>query len=426
MFRMSVAIKFPNHQKNVMRFFSTGLFILCLVLLFLFFFPACEQSTEKDTKINDQTESAGINKNEEEVEDTGYIYNRIRELEYQDIYEPAKEPCGKPQIPPINYYPYETSWIMATFDDPDIPFHGLYAYYWIDWYSYNSCTYTAAFSVLYLKEGLLHNIRSSGGLFSDLDIHYYDKPDYHIFVFPYMRIRVDDENPFLFYMDLYGNGYSLQLEIKIAHTKYWSLQWLAYYDAKITRAEIKIDQETYHTTGRAILERWHSVGETDPLDAEFVQGYWLYEPIFWTSEDGEEATTLFYYWIGTDGYDTAIIMQEGILSRDLSQDRSFSVFVNYDYPENLDSKGYLRKHALWAEFLTGEEMYYEVTVEKEYFDTHHAFWSNKLPEADAVFLESHSYLSGTMEFEGKTYTGRGFFEWKSTLLNPLDYIDAPE
>lgn len=399
----------------------------CFFLFFLslFFLSACVESSSDRISIEKESISENTqNDTNNELDDD--ISDDLDWYEYLDNYKPLQGPCEGPQTPPEPYYSYETSWIMATFDNPNIPFHGLYAYFWIDWFLFDGCSYSSVFSVLYLKSGKIHNIRSSGGLFSGLDIHYFDEPEYHIFVFPYMRIKVDPKNPFLFHLDIYGNGYDVHLEVKITHTRLWTPQWYAFYDAEVTRAKINIDHQCFSTTGKAILERWYSVGGTDPADADFLNGYWLYESIFWTSDDGDEVATLFYYWVGTDGNETAIIMQEGILSKGLTQYHSYKITPDYNFNENTDSKGYLRKHSLFAEFITGEDLYYQVEVQKEYMDTHIVFWDRIILGEDSGFLESHSYVTGTMEFQGKIYTGRGYFEWKSTTLNPLDDIDVPD
>nr|HPM76425.1 hypothetical protein [bacterium] len=54
------------------------------------------------------------------------------------------EPCLPPQEPPAGYDPYEAVWMIARFDDEALPFYGLYAYFWIDRYWYEGCSYTPA------------------------------------------------------------------------------------------------------------------------------------------------------------------------------------------------------------------------------------------------------------------------------------------
>ncbi|GAF90420.1 unnamed protein product, partial [marine sediment metagenome] len=204
-----------------------------------------------------------------------------------------KPPCAQPQDPPEGYFPYEASWLLVRFDDHDIPVLGLYAYFWLDFYLYNGCSYTAALSAFFMKSGPIDNTRSTGGIFTTLDIEYMPE-DYNIFVRPYMRVRVDGVVPYIFHIDFFGEGYEGHLDLVWSHIRFWSTQWYSLYDATISDAAITMDGETFYPTGQATLERWHGIGGFDPADADFVNGYWIYEPFYWTDDEGERVNTIIY------------------------------------------------------------------------------------------------------------------------------------
>ncbi len=339
------------------------------------------------------------------------------DAENDDDAEDDDDPCSDPVETPDGYFPYEASWLLATFDDPDLPITGLYAYFWIDWYKFTRCSYTAALSVIYLQDDSKEAYQTTGGMYSGLDIEFND--GYDIFVKPYMQVRLDPDDLTHYTIDLFGDDYQISLEIQVNHVKIWSGQWFSFYDATVTNASIQYQDQTYESTGRATLERWYSVGGLDPTKADFVQGYWLYDAFTWVDDDGNEMRSLLHYWYrkkdGEEQYE--VVPTYGVFSRGDDEFIVVESDIDYDFSENEDTEGYLRRYGMSGQFGNGETFTYEAVVDAEYKDTFPEEWLQFIRGFERI--ESHSLISGELTIEGKSYTGRGLFEWKTSTYNPL-------
>ncbi len=326
--------------------------------------------------------------------------------------------CSPPQSPPRGYFPYEASWLLVRFDDPETPIVGIYAYFWIDWFLFEGCSYTSAQSVIFLEHGGLENVVSDGGVFTGLDIKYQSESSYDIFVNPYFHVRNDALIPMIYHVDFFGDGYNGSLDILVNHFHFWSGQWYTFYDAIVSDAKITIGHETHFPkNGKATLERWFDIGGVDPLVADMVKGYWLYAPMHWEDDQGQTVTTLTYYWVSTEEQKEVSIFAQGVLSDIEGVVAIKDIEVDFDYEENRNTNGYLRKYGLTGFLENGESFNYTLTVDKEYVDDFYNPWADLLPDDDR--LESHSLASGTMEYNGKTYSGGGIFEWKTSDMNPI-------
>ena len=366
-----------------------------------------EQNENKDKDDNTPSAVSGVS-----GFDDGPWTNSREANDYVD------EKCSESQNPPAGYFPYEASWLLVRFDDPETPIKGIYAYFWIDWFMFEGCSYSAVQSVIYLDQLGVDNLLSDGGTFTDIDIRYLSETPYNIFVDPYLHVKSVKGDPTLFNIKIMGEGYSGNLDIRISNFLYWSDRWYTFYDAFVENASVTIGSETYFPQkGKATLERWFNIGGSDPLKADLVNGYWLYALMYWEDEQGRGVDTLTYFWVTENHGETVVGIAEGIVSTDTVTIKILYVIPEFDFIENQNSDGYLRKHRITAFLENGETLTYLVEVENEYIDRFNEPWSDLLP--DDGRRESHSLVTGTMEYEDVTYTGGGIFEWKTSDINPL-------
>jgi hypothetical protein len=326
--------------------------------------------------------------------------------------------CSAPQMPPRGYFDNEASWILVRFDDPTLPIMGLYAYFWIDWYSYQGCSYTSAVSTLFMRDGSRNNVLANGGTFTGLSVDYLSNQSYDIFAQPYLHVRNDPIFPLIFHIDFAGDAFSGRMDVLINNVHFWSETWFSFYDATVTDAVITVDGKEYYPKGQATIERWFSHGGLDPAASDFIEGYWVYSPHYWKDQWGRRINTLLYYWVSKENGQEVVQLASGKVSIGTEQFDVVSIRPKFDYSENDDSGGLLRKHRMFVQLSNGKSLWYVVEVDKEYVDNYNAPWEDLLPN-NASRKESHSLASGTLHYNGIQYEGGGLFEWKSTTFNPL-------
>lgn len=331
-------------------------------------------------------------------------------------------PCSEPQVPPEGYFPYEAAWLMVRFHDADCPVYGLYAYFWLDWFYYQGCSYTSAWSVLYPRTGSLGTVWESGALSSGLSIEYQGDSGYNIFVQPYLHVQRDSENASLFHVDFFGEEYEGHLEIMVENLWLWNGVWLSYFDATVTNASLTVQGQTYFPKGHATLERWFAMGGYHPTQNDIMDGYWLYEPFSWRDEKDTRIDTLLYYWVERKEGDPQVVLQGGVVTRGEEVWLVTGIVPDYDFSENFNTGGYLRRHAMTVQLDSGETLTYEVDAKKEYIDRRYEQWEYLTENENR--RESHTYVLGALTFQGKTYLGGGAFEWKVTTYNPLSQFDS--
>ncbi|HPQ68439.1 MAG TPA: hypothetical protein PKW95_04890 [bacterium] len=325
-------------------------------------------------------------------------------------------PCQPPQEPPAGYDPYEAVWMIARFDDETLPFYGLYAYLWIDRYWHEGCSYTPAWTVLYGRD---RDNLAAGGTTSGYRIEYGRGLD--LTVYPTMRVQRLELTPLRYRIEFYTRAFGGWIEVETEHMNAWNFDYFAFYDARIVAGELLVEGETIDPRGRIDFERWTDIGGGDPTDASegILQGYWLYSPLFWESEDGERLTTLTWHWVDVIEGERFTHDVRGLLT---IGDEVYPIAeqeVDFAFAENQNSGGYLLRHAYAGELDSGEEFSYEVRVASDYRDRLPPAWEALLDPADR---RQHPYVEGTLTFRGQTYTGGGTTEWRVTAGNPLEEL----
>jgi len=326
--------------------------------------------------------------------------------------------CLQPQDPPRRYFPFEAIWIFAVFDNPDLPVYALYSYFWIDWYYYQGCSYSSSLAGYFIKDGPFNENRIEGGLSSAYGIEYGTEGHYDVFVHPFLHFRFDPAWPTLYHFDIVGDGFSGRFDAFEQHTQFWGPQYYSHFDAEITDAVIEVDGRAYDTTGRATVERWFLLGGVDPSNPEqdYLQGYWIYEPFFWNDAEGRKVTTLLWYWVKKIGDQLVIHRADGVMSDGIKRFPVVDLTVDLDFPENVGADGYLIRHGFSGVLDNGTEFSYEATAKKEYRDRRPAAWEAFIPDEAR---RAHYYAEGVMEYDGRTFTGRGSWEWQVSTYNPL-------
>ncbi len=326
------------------------------------------------------------------------------------------EPCLPPQEPPAGYDPYEAVWMIARFDDEALPFYGLYAYFWIDRYWYEGCSYTPALTVLYGRDR--DNV-VGGGTTSGYQIEY--GASFEVAVFPALRVQRRSLTPLGYRIEFLSPAFSGWIDVETAHMNAWNMDYFAFYDARIVGGELHVEGETIDPRGRIDFERWTDIGGGDPTDASegILQGYWLYSPLFWENEAGERLTTLTWHWVDVIDGERIPHDVRGQLAIGDEVLPIVEQAVDFAFPENEDGGGYLLRHAYAGELETGEEFDYEVGVAGDYRDRLPPAWEALLDPADR---RQHPYVEGALTFRGETYTGGGVSEWRVTAGNPLEEL----
>ena len=326
--------------------------------------------------------------------------------------------CAQPQVPPYGYWPYEAVWIVSRFDNPELPVYGLYTYFWIDWYMYQGCSYTGAVAVLYKKESAENDNSASGGLSTGYTIDYLSSDLFDVFVHPHLHFRSDFILPDSFQFEVYGDGFEGSFSVNANHLMPWTPFWYSFYDSTIEYAYLNINGRDYYPTGQATVERWFHYGGYEPGSdqSDIVHGYWLYEPFYWEAEDGDRISTDLLYWFEkTDDY-SGIRVHKGRLSQGDQEWDVEKLILSYDFPENIGTNGYLRRHTMSGLLSNGDEFFYEATVVSEFMDQYPVEW---LPLFPPDRRQAHSFLTGTLQYNGKIYYGGGVYEWQVTTYNPL-------
>lgn len=327
------------------------------------------------------------------------------------------EPCGPVQTPPSPYFNYEALWIVAGFDQPDLPFEAIYSYFWIDRYLLEGCAYTTTFSVIYPKAGDLSEAEGAGGYYSGYPTEYLSTETYDVKVFPFLHGRRDPDDWQTFHIDLIGPDYTASFKLELDKVIWWSPYYFSNYNARLTEGTVEYRGQTYAVTGRAGLERWYQQGGYDPFDpdSDKLLGYWHYEPYFWRDEAGNEIQTLVWTWKKTEGGQTTLSVR-GRLCRNGVEHALVAGESNYDFPENYSSGGYLRTQDFSGMLDDGTTFTYRLEAVKEYRDSIPARWHLELPDTER---RAHVYAEGVLEYEGEEYTGGGVWEWRTTIENPL-------
>jgi len=327
------------------------------------------------------------------------------------------EPCGPLQIPTWPYTNYEALWIVASFDQEDLPFHGIYSYFWIDRYVLEDCAYTSTFSVIYPKTGGLLDAKGAGGYYSGYPIEYLSGETYDLKVFPFLHGRRDPDDRQVFHIELVGPDFTARFRLALDKVLWWSPYYFSNYNARLTEGTVVYRETTYQVTGKAGLERWYKQGGYDPFDpdADKLLGYWHYEPYFWRDAAGNEIETLIWTWKKNEG-GRASLSVRGRFCRNGIEATLVEGVSDYNYSENFESDGYLRIQDFTGLLDNGKTFTYHLEARKEYRDTVPARWHLELPATDR---RAHTYASGVLMYEGVEYEGGGIWEWRTTIENPL-------
>jgi len=329
-------------------------------------------------------------------------------------------PCAQPLEMPDPYRPHEAMWLVARFDDADLPVQGLYAYYWLDWYMVEGCSWSSNWAVLYKNGGAIDDNFVSGEFRSGFEVDFGSGPGYDVFVRPRMHVYADAGDPFVRHLDLYAEDFEAHFALRLRHIKIWSDTYFAAYDSTIEEAAITIGGETYHPTGAIDFERWWETGGYAPGSDEdnLIFGAWLYEPFSWRDETGARVDTLIMYWLETDGESVWVHLATGVMSVGAQEFVITALEPDFDFPENDESDGYPLRHAVTGQISDGREFSYEVSVVKEFHDYDHRppAWADLTPPQ---YRAAHSLNEGALSFDGATFNGGGVYEWRITDYNPL-------
>jgi hypothetical protein len=329
-------------------------------------------------------------------------------------------PCAAPLDPPDPYHPREAAWFVARFDDESSPVLGVYAYFWLDWYTYEGCSWSSNWAVLYKNGGAIGDNFVAGEFQSGFDVDFGPGVFYDVFVHPLMHAHADPDHLLVRHLDLFADDFEAHFALRLRHVKLWTAKYFAAYDADIEDAAITVGGQTVHPTGVIDFERWFESGGYEPgsEDDNFIHGAWLYEPFSWRDESGARVSTLVVYWLETDGQKVWVQLAGGVLSTSGEEYQIASLDWDVDYPENAHSDGYLIRHAMHGSLADGREFSYEVQVVKQFhdYDTRPPAWVALLPPQERV---AHSLTAGALQFDGATYDGGGVDEWRVTDYNPL-------
>lgn len=333
--------------------------------------------------------------------------------------EPTTTVCPRPQEPPSGYFDSEAIWIVARFPDEDFPWLGLYAYFWIDRYQHEDCAYTSALAVLYPRDESASGPVAWGGVRKTWEIEYGPPRRYDIAVKPLLHFSVDPNDSDTLQLKITAPDFEGRIVLRLRHLHAWSERYFSFFDTTVEKATITIGGATHETKGFAVVEHWVGLGFLEPAKGEWdlVRGYWIYAPLSWEDDEGGRLDTLTWYWVehGENGLIT--VLEGGALSRGSERWVITELEPDFSFPENLDSKGYLNRHALRGRTAGGPDFSYEVVSLWNYVDRYPESWEELY--FPAVFRESHAFVEGTLDFDGVTYTGGGILEWHVTRDNPL-------
>ncbi|MDP8225190.1 MAG: hypothetical protein P9L99_17650 [Candidatus Lernaella stagnicola] len=378
-----------------MRFRPTIVALLCLAL-----FAACGADKPMPDRESALSAAAG---------------SRLEPIVLKELALPA---CGAPQTPPAGYGQSEARWLVARFDENDSPFLGLYIYFWIDRYLVDGCYYHSTYGGLYTKDGGMFDNLFDGAHVTSTPVDYGAVPYYDVAVFPLLRVRRDPADERLFHITVNHPEFQAEFDIVVAHRRWWNETFFSDYDAYVTGGNIDHAGSSYEVTGRATLERWWDFGPYDPNDpaGELVEGYWLYEPFFWTGPEGRKVASIVWFKERLGEHGTYEFTVEGAVSEGENQWEIVSGEVNYDFAENAAADGYLRRHTTTLHLAGGRTFSYEVSAAKEYRDPFPGAWSRFAP---TFSRKAHTFAQGSLDFDGVSFDGGGVWEWQVTSVNPL-------
>jgi hypothetical protein len=340
---------------------------------------------------------------------------RLKTAVVEDLMIPA---CGAPQTLPPGYGQSEARWIVARFDENDSPFLGLYVYFWIDRYNVDGCLFHSTYGGLYTKDGAMFDNLFAGAHVTGTPVTFGATPYYDLAVYPLLRVRRDATNERLFHATITHPDFAAEFDIVVAHRLLWTNTYFSDYDAYLTGGRIDYGDETFHVTGRAILERWWDYGPYDPGDptGELVEGYWLYEPFSWVGPDGRTLATMAWFRNRLNEDGEYVFSVTGAVAEGLDEWLIVGGELDFDFPENETSGGYLRRHRATLHLSDGRSLSYDVSAIKEYRDPFPAGWARFAPTYPR---KAHTFASGNLEFDGVTFEGGGVWEWQVTTFNPL-------
>jgi hypothetical protein len=324
-------------------------------------------------------------------------------------------PCAPVQEPSPPYAKYESVWTALVFDGADLPFYGMYAYFWVDRFLYEGCAYTDTVAGFFLKDGGPLDNAFGDGVFSGYPIEYLSPTYFDMRVYPFLRATRDATDLKHYRLEATGLDFHGVFDIECHSVYEWTDDYFSYYNAELTAADVTFRGQRYTFTGLGAFERWWDRGGWDPVGFDRIDGWSLYADMHWDDGQGGRLDTLAWprYYLG-DGAPAA--WMHGEIDENGVATAIVGGTVDFDFPENRGVAGWMQKYRLTAELADGRQLQYVAQVVREYRDEHPAMWQTP---ASANFRESHSYAEGTLTLDGVAYAGRGEHEWQLTHDSPL-------
>jgi len=341
--------------------------------------------------------------------------SRLEPAVQKELWVPA---CGAQQARPQGYGQSEARWLVARFDENDSPFLGLYIYFWIDRYLVDGCFYHSTYGGLFGKDGGMFDNLFAGAHITGTPVTFGAVPYYDVSVFPLLRVAGDPTDERLFHISVTHPAFTGEFDVLVAHRIWWNDTFFSDYDAYLTGGTIDHDGRSYDVTGRATLERWWDFGPYDPGDptGELVEGYWLYEPFSWVGPEGRTLATMVWFKERLNDNGEYEFLVSGAVAEGTQQWEVVGGEVSFDFAENADADGYLRRHDATVHLSDGRTLTYSVNAIKEYRDPFPVSWSRFAP---TLLRKAHTFSHGTLELDGVAFDGGGVWEWQVTTLNPL-------
>jgi len=324
-------------------------------------------------------------------------------------------PCAPLQNPSAPYHKYEAVWIALDFDGADLPFYGMYAYFWVDRFVFEGCAMTPTVAGLYLKEGGPLDNTFAAGVFSGYPIEYLSHAYFDMSVYPFLTASRDPAAAAVFHVEATGADFHGVFAIQCRSVHNWTDDYFACYDADLTAADVTWRGQRYAFTGVGDLERWWNRGGYDPVGYDNIEGWSLYADMHWDDGQGGRVDTLAWPRYSLGGGAPAAWLH-GEIAENGVRTAIVGGAVDFAFPENSGVDGWLQKYRLTATLADGRQLQYVAQVVREYRDPPVAMWQTP---ATAGFRESHSYAEGALTLDGVNYTGAGEHEWWLTEGDPL-------
>lgn len=320
--------------------------------------------------------------------------------------------CQAPQSPPPGYGDGEALWLVARLGD-NAPYGALYAYFWIDWFLYEECSYSSGVAVLYPRGGTPVD---AGGMRPDWSIAF-DAGRYGIQVGDVIVAAVDPDDAAVMTLRLRAGDWTGDLRVRRNGFQLWSQRYISWFDAELESAVFHAGDDTFTASGPATLERWNAISGLRPDEGEIdiIQGWWLYAPLSWESTGRDRASTLLWLWIGVVEGETVLVRADGAASVDGTVTPLVIDDWDFDFAEN-EGDGHLNRYRVEGHLTDGRTFDYEAALVNRYVDRYPEGWDVFLPDA---YCESHDWVEGTLVLDGESYTGGGVQEWHVTQQNPL-------